>query len=60
MRKLARENSKLAGVVDVVDFSQSTSGQRTISDESLRALISVLNQKRLGLNDVDPDILGHA
>ncbi|MGC8664008.1 MAG: HsdM family class I SAM-dependent methyltransferase, partial [Thermoplasmata archaeon] len=60
MRKLARENSKLAGVVDVVDFNQSTSGQRTISDESLRALISVLNQKRLGLNDVDPDILGRA
>jgi len=60
MRDLARENPKLQGVVDTIDFNQSTSGIRTISDDSLKKLINVLSRKRLGLNDVDPDILGRA
>ena len=59
-RKIARENPELEGVVDTIDFNQSISGQRTISDDSLRALIQQLNKKRLGINDVDPDILGRA
>ena len=36
MRDLARENPKLQGVVDTIDFNQSTSGVRTISDDSLK------------------------
>ena len=59
-RKIARENPELEGVIDTIDFNQSISGQRTISDDSLRALIQQLNKKRLGINDVDPDILGRA
>jgi len=60
MRDLARENPKLQGVIDTIDFNQSISGQRTISDENLKKLINVLSRKRLGLKDVDPDILGRA
>jgi type I restriction enzyme M protein len=59
-RIIARENPELEGVIDTIDFNQSISGQRTISDDSLRALIQQLNKKRLGINDVDPDILGRA
>lgn len=60
MRLLARENPKLEGVVDAIDFNQSTSGQRAISDASLHKLIEILSKKRLGLKDVDTDLLGRA
>lgn len=60
VRSIARENPKLSGVVDVVDFNATTAGQRIISDDRLRALIDVLGSKRLGLKDVDSDILGNA
>ena len=60
MRRLSRENPKLEGVVDIIDFNESTGGQRTISDNSLRKLLEILNQKRLGLNDIDSDLLGNA
>ena len=59
-RKIARENPDLEGVIDTTDYNQSISGQRTISDDSLRALVQQLNKKKLGINDVDPDILGRA
>jgi len=59
-RIIARENPELEGVIDTIDFNQSISGQRTISDDSLRSLIQQLNRKKLGINDVDPDILGRA
>lgn len=60
IRSIARENPRLQGVIDTVDFNATISGQRVISDESLKALISVLGRYRLGLNDVEPDILGRA
>ena len=60
VRSIARENPKLQGVVDTVDFNATTSGQRIISDNALKELISVLSKYRLGLNDVDADILGRA
>jgi len=60
VRAVARENPKLAGVIDVTDFNATTAGQRIISDEHLHELVQVLNQHRLGLNDVEPDILGRA
>jgi type I restriction enzyme M protein len=59
-RAIARENPKLSGVIDAVDFNASTSGQRVISDDKLKALIDVLGRFRLGLKDVEPDILGRA
>ncbi|SHK47870.1 type I restriction-modification system subunit M [Thermocrinis minervae] len=60
VRKIAKENPELHGVVDMVDFNATVAGQRIISDESLKALIEVLSRHRLGIEDVDPDILGRA
>jgi type I restriction enzyme M protein len=60
VRAVARENPALAGVIDSVDFNASTAGQRIIDDGRLAALIQVLSQHRLGLDDVEPDILGRA
>ncbi|WP_135256303.1 type I restriction-modification system subunit M [Thermus caldilimi] len=60
VRAVARENPQLAGVIDMVDFNATAAGQRIVSDEHLKALIEVLSQHRLGLVDVEPDILGRA
>jgi len=60
VRSIARENPRLQGVVDIVDFNATAAGQRIISDDRLRLLIDVLGRYRLGLKDVEPDILGRA
>ncbi len=62
VRAVARENPKLSGVIDVTDFNATTAGQRIVDDGRLAALIQVLNNPkfRLGLEDVEPDILGRA
>jgi type I restriction enzyme M protein len=60
VREVARENPPLQGVIDMVDFNATAAGQRIISDEHLAALIEVLSRHRLGLQDVEPDILGRA
>ena len=60
VRAIAKENPKLQGVVDIVDFNATQAGKRIISDERLHALINVLSRYRLGLNDVPPDIIGNA
>jgi len=60
VRAIARENPRLQGVVDIVDFNATAAGQRIISDDKLRLLIDVLGRYRLGLKDVEPDILGRA
>ena len=60
MRKIAGLNPLLQGVLDVKDFSESQSGQRTLDEERLEALIEVLSRHRLGLQDTEPDILGRA
>jgi type I restriction enzyme M protein len=60
VRSIAKENPKLQGVIDIVDFNATAAGQRIISDDRLKALIEVLGKYRLGLNDVEPDIVGRA
>jgi type I restriction enzyme M protein len=60
VRSIARENPKLQGVIDIVDFNATQAGQRIISDERLKMLIDVLGRYRLGLKDVEPDLLGRA
>jgi type I restriction enzyme M protein len=60
VRAVSRENPKLAGVIDVTDFNATAAGQRIVSDEHLHELVQVLSQQRLGLRDVEPDILGRA
>jgi type I restriction enzyme M protein len=60
VRAVARENPRLQGVIDVVDFNATAAGQRILDDEPLAALVQVLSRHRLGLDDVEPDIFGRA
>jgi len=60
VRAVSRENPRLAGVIDVTDYNATTAGQRIVSDQHLHELVQVLNKHRLGLHDVEPDILGRA
>ena len=60
LREIARENPRLQGVIDIKDFNETSAGQRVISDEALARLIEILNKHRLGLSDVEADILGRA
>ena len=60
VRAISRENPRLAGVIDTVDFNATQAGQRMVGDDRLRELVQVLGQQRLGLRDVEPDILGRA
>ena len=62
VRALARANSALSGVIDIVDFNETRSGEREISDQALRGVIETFSEPRyrLGLADVEPDFLGRA
>jgi type I restriction enzyme M protein len=62
VRAVARENPRLSGVIDVTDFNATAAGQRIVDDGRLAALVQALNKPdyRLGLDDVEPDILGRA
>ena len=60
MRSVARLNPRLQGVLDVEDFNERQSGQRTLDDDRLEALIEVMSRYPLGLQDTEPDILGRA
>jgi type I restriction enzyme M protein len=60
VRAVSRENPRLQGVIDAKDFNETAAGQRILNDDQLRALIQILSRHRLGLHDVEPDILGRA
>jgi type I restriction enzyme M protein len=59
-RAIARENLSLQGVIDIVDFNATVSGQRILDDGKLWSLIEIISRQRLGLADAEPDILGRA
>jgi type I restriction enzyme M protein len=60
VRAVARENPRLGGVIDVTDFNATQAGQRMLDDDRLQSLVQKLSEYRLGLDDVEPDILGRA
>ena len=60
VRAVARVNPRFQGVIDITDFNATTSGQRMLDDNRLASLVQILNQHRLGLEDVEKDILGQA
>jgi type I restriction enzyme M protein len=60
VRAVARENPRLQGVVDVQDFNAQAGGQPIVDEGRLASLVQVLSRHRLGLDDVEPDILGRA
>jgi type I restriction enzyme M protein len=60
VRAVARENPRLGGVIDVTDFNATQAGQRMLDDDRLQSLVQKLSEYRLGLDDVEPDLLGRA
>jgi len=62
MRAVARQNPSLHGVIDVVDFASVRNGERDISPAKLANVVETFSDPRyrLGLADVQPDILGRA
>ena len=60
LRDIADENSLLKGIIDRVDFNATTHGVRDLDDDRLSNLIERISEKRLGLNDVEPDIIGRS
>ncbi|MCI0444251.1 type I restriction-modification system subunit M, partial [bacterium] len=65
LREIAKANpprkdrkTTLQGIIDRVDFNAITHGQRDIDDDRLSNLIEAISTKRLGLEDVEPDIIG--
>ncbi len=60
MRDVAKHNPELLGVLDIKDYNERQSGQRTLDDDRLAALIEVVSRHRLGLKNAEPDILGRA
>ncbi len=60
MRDVAKHNPELLGVLDIKDYNERQSGQRTLDDDRLATLIEVISRHRLGLKNAEPDILGRA
>jgi len=60
MRAIGDANPPLKGIVDRVDFNATTHGVRDLPDDRLSNLIERISEKRLGLNDVEPDIIGRS
>jgi len=60
IRAIAEENEPLKGIIDRVDFNATTHGQRDIDDDRLSNLIEKISVKRLGLKDVEPDLIGRS
>lgn len=60
VRSIAKHNDLLKGIIDRVDFNATTHGQRDLDDDRLSNLIEKISEKQLGLNDVEPDIIGRS
>lgn len=58
LRDVAKSNPLLQGIIDRVDFNATTHGQRDLADDRLSNLIEAISTKRLGLKDVEADIIG--
>ncbi|MFA6459319.1 MAG: N-6 DNA methylase [Candidatus Paceibacterota bacterium] len=60
IREIASSNPLLDDVITRIDYNATTRGEREIDDHRLSNLIEAVSQKRLGLGDVEPDIIGRA
>jgi type I restriction enzyme M protein len=60
LRAIAAENPDLLGVIDRRDFNATEGNQRVLDDNALARLIDILSEQRLGLRDVQPDLIGRA
>lgn len=60
LHEIAKSNPALEGIIDRMDFNATTHGQRDIDDDRLSNLIERVSEKRLGLKDVEADIIGRS
>jgi type I restriction enzyme M protein len=60
LREIAKHNPLLEGIIDRIDFNATTHGVRDIEDDRLSNLIEKISEKRLGLKDVEADIIGRS
>ncbi|MFN8469469.1 MAG: class I SAM-dependent DNA methyltransferase [Caldilineaceae bacterium] len=60
LRSIARENPELVGVIDRRDFNATEGNQRVLDDNTLARLVNILHEQRLGLGDVERDVIGSA
>lgn len=60
LAEIARFNPLLDGILNRIDFNATTHGQRDLDDDRLSNLIEAVSRKRLGLADVEPDIIGRS
>ncbi len=60
LRAIADANPLLKGIIDRIDFNATTHGQRDIDDARLSNLVEAISAKRLGLTDVEGDIIGRS
>src|ERR1700756_5069950 len=60
LHAVAKANPALEGIIDRMDFNATTHGQRDIDDDRLSNLIERISEKRLGLQDVEADIIGRS
>ncbi|MCC6487225.1 MAG: SAM-dependent DNA methyltransferase [Candidatus Hydrogenedentes bacterium] len=60
LQAIAEANPALKGIIDRMDFNATTHGQRDIEDDRLSNLIERVSEKRLGLKDVEADIIGRS
>jgi type I restriction enzyme M protein len=60
LHDIAKANPALEGIIDRMDFNATTHGQRDIDDDRLSDLIERISEKRLGLKDVEADIIGRS
>lgn len=60
VRDISKAIPSLQGIIDRVDFNATVHGQRDIDDDRLSNLIEAISEKRLGLHDVEPDIIGRS
>ena len=60
LRAIAQENPLLNGIINRVDYNATTHGMRDLDDAHLSNLIEAISAKRLGLADVEADIIGRS
>jgi type I restriction enzyme M protein len=60
LHDIAKANPALEGIIDRMDFNATTHGQRDIDDDRLSNLIERISEKRLGLKDVEADVIGRS
>ncbi len=60
LREIADANPLLKGIIDRVDVNATTHGLRDLDDDRLSNLIEAISARRLGLSDVEANIIGRS